>query len=164
LSERSLNGAKEFGATVLITVDVGITAIRISQDVKEAGMDFIICDHHEPGVELPEAYAILDPIRKDCDYPFKSLAACGVVFKLIQGLAQTLGIPEKAYEYLDFVAMASAADMVPLIGENRTLVYYGLKQINEKTRPGLKGLIHCTNLKIGSITATNIVFAVAPII
>ncbi len=164
LSERSLNGAKEFGATVLITVDVGITAIRISQDVKEAGMDFIICDHHEPGDELPEAYAILDPIRKDCDYPFKSLAACGVVFKLIQGLAQTLGIPEKAYEYLDFVAMASAADMVPLIGENRTLVYYGLKQINEKTRPGLKGLIHCTNLKIGSITATNIVFAVAPII
>lgn len=164
LSERSIKGAKEFGAKVLITVDVGITAIDISKDVKDAGMDFIICDHHEPTESLPTAYAILDPVRKECDYPFKSLAACGVVFKLIQGISQKLGIDEKAFEYLDFVALASAADMVPLIGENRTLVYYGLKLINEKTRPGLKGLIHCTNLKIGSITATNIVFAVAPII
>lgn len=164
LSERSLKGAIEFGATLLISVDVGITAIPISKDIKASGIDLIICDHHEPLDTFPEAYAILDPIRKDCNYPFKNLAACGVVFKLIQGLAQTLNIPEKAYEYLDFVAMASAADMVPLIGENRTLVYYGLKKLNEKTRPGLKGLIHCTNLKIGSITATNIVFAVAPII
>jgi single-stranded-DNA-specific exonuclease len=164
LSERSLKGALEFGASLLISVDVGITALPISKDIKASGLDLIICDHHEPLETLPEAYAILDPIRKECEYPFKNLSACGVVFKLIQGISQKLGTPDKAYEYLDFVAMAAAADMVPLIGENRTLVYYGLKKLNEKTRPGLKGLIHCTNLKIGSITATNIVFAVAPII
>lgn len=164
LSERSLNGAVEFGTKLMISVDVGITAIPIAKDIKSKGIDLIICDHHEPLETLPDCYAILDPIQKDCNYPFKNLAACGVVFKLIQGICQKLGTPEKAYEYLDFVAMASAADMVPLIGENRTLVYFGLKKLNEKTRPGLKGLIHCTNLKIGSITATNIVFAVAPII
>lgn len=164
LSKKSVDLARRKKYKIIITVDVGVTAIEISKYIKEKNLDLIICDHHEPSNELPEALAILDPILEGETYPFKSLAACGVVFKLIQGICTKMGEPEEAYKFLDFVALASAADMVPLIGENRTLVYFGLKQFNENTRPGLKGLIHCTNLKPGSITASNIVFAVAPII
>ena len=164
LSRKSINMAKEKDAKVLITVDVGITSYETLEYASELGFVTIICDHHEPGDKLPDVYAILDPLVEGCPYPFKPLAACGVAFKLIQGLSQTLQCPEKAYEYLDFVAIASAADMVPLIGENRTMVYYGLQQLNSRPRPGLKGLIYCTGLKPGLITASNIVYAVAPLI
>ncbi len=164
LSNKSIDLAKQRGASVLISVDVGITATEQFKYAKEHGFDSIICDHHEPGDKIPECYAILDPIMKDSNYPFPYLAACGVVFKFVQGISKQLGKEEMAFEYLDFVAIASIADMVPLLGENRALVHFGLKLVNKHTRPGLQGLIYCTGLKTGAMTASNIVFAVAPLI
>ncbi len=164
LSKKSINLAKDKNTKVLITVDVGITSYEALAYSQSVGMDTIICDHHEPGDTLPPVFAILDPLVPNCTYPFKPLAACGVAFKFIQGIAIRLGNPELAYKYLDFVAIASAADMVPLIGENRIMVHFGLKRLNENPRPGLKGLIYCTGLKIGHITATNVVYALAPLI
>jgi single-stranded-DNA-specific exonuclease len=164
LSRKSIATGHERGASILLTVDVGITSYDQLKYADELGMDIIICDHHEPGPVSPPAYAILDPLKPGCKYPFKSLAACGVTFKLILAIALRLGIEYKALEYLDFVAISSAADMVPLVGENRILVHFGLNLINKNPRPGLHGLIHCTGLKPGIITASNIVFAVAPLI
>ncbi len=164
LSKKSIKKGFDKGAKILLTVDVGITSYDQLNYAKELGLDTIVCDHHEPGPNMPTAYAILDPLKPGCNYPFKSLAACGVTFKLIQALSQKLNIANKAFEYLDYVAIASAADMVPLVGENRILVHFGLKLLNANPRPGLHGLIHCTGLKLGHITASNIVFAVAPLI
>lgn len=164
LSIRSVNLALQKNCSLFISVDVGITAIKPLEYAYNNNIDTIVCDHHQPGDEFPEVFALLDPIQEGCNYPFKNLAACGVVFKLIQGVFKKLGTPKKAYKYLDFVAIASAADMVPLLGENRILVHYGLKRINEHTRPGFRGLIHCSKLDIGTITALNSVYALAPII
>ncbi len=164
LSHKSVDLGRDFGATLLITVDVGITSFEPLGYAKSEGMEIIICDHHEPGDYLPDVTAILDPIKPGCNYPFKHLAACGVAFKFVQAIAQFIGEPDRALQYLDFVALASAADMVPLIGENRTLVYYGLEQLNLHPRPGIKGLVYCTGLRLGNITASNIVYAIAPLI
>lgn len=164
LSETSINLASDNNVGLLITVDVGVTSVEAVDYANNKGINVIICDHHEPGNEIPNAYAIINPILPDCKYPFKYLAACGVVFKLLQAITIKMGIPEKAYEYLDFVALATIADMVPLIGENRVFVSEGLKLINHNPRPGFKGLLHCTRLKIGQINSTNIVFAIAPLI
>lgn len=164
LSKKSIDLALQKKSKILITVDVGITSYDALRYASESGLDTIICDHHEPGDELPDVFAILDPLIPGCQYPFKSLAACGVSFKFIQAISQAIGKPEIAYKYLDFVAIASAADMVPLIGENRIMVYYGLQQLNTEPRPGIKGLIYCTGLKLGRITASNIVYAIAPLI
>jgi single-stranded-DNA-specific exonuclease len=164
LSRKSVDQAIDAGTTLIITVDVGITSFDAIEYCHEKQIDTIICDHHEPGESIPDVYAIIDPIKPGCDYPFKFLAACGVAFKLIQAMCARLGTEEQAYEYLDFVAIASAADMVPLKGENRILVHYGLKQLNAEPRPGINGLIYCTGLKTGSITASNIVYAIAPLI
>ncbi|MDT3738309.1 MAG: single-stranded-DNA-specific exonuclease RecJ [Candidatus Kapabacteria bacterium] len=164
LSNRSINLGLSRNAKILLTVDVGITSYDQLLYAEEKGLVTIICDHHEPGENPPVAYAILDPLKPGCPYPFKSLAACGVAFKLVQAICMRLGIPEKAYEYLDYVAISSAADMVPLKDENRILVHFGLKLLNSNPRPGLNGLIHCTGLRLGNITASNIVYAVAPLI
>lgn len=164
LSVKSIDLALQNKCKTLISVDVGITALEPLKHAKKVGIDTIICDHHQPGEVLPEVHSLLDPIQPGDEYPFKHLAACGVVFKLVQAVFNKLGTPKKAYKYLDFVALATAADMVPLFGENRVMVNYGLKLINENPRPGFKGLIHCTKLDVGSITASNSVFALAPII
>ncbi len=164
LSKTSIATGKERGAKLLLTVDVGVTAYEPLLYANEIGLDTIICDHHEPGDSIPDVYAILDPIMAESNYPFRYLAACGVTFKLVQGLAMRLGIEERAYSYLDYVAIASAADMVPLLDENRAMVYYGLEILNTNPRPGLKGLLYCTGLKEGTITAMNIVYALAPLI
>jgi single-stranded-DNA-specific exonuclease len=164
LSRKSVDLGQDFGASLLITVDVGITSFEALEYAKSLGMEILICDHHEPGDYLPDVTAILDPIKPGCNYPFKHLAACGVAFKFIQAIAKFIGEPDRALQYLDFVALASAADMVPLIGENRTLVYYGLEQLNNHPRPGIKGLVYCTGLRLGNITASNIVYAIAPLI
>jgi single-stranded-DNA-specific exonuclease len=164
ISKKSIDDAVEFGANLLISVDVGITNFEPIKYANSRGLDVLICDHHEPGDTLPEAHAILDPLRPDCSYPFKSLAACGVVFKLIHGICIKMGKPEVAFEYLDFVALASIADMVPLLDENRAFVHFGLERLNSEPRAGFKGLLHCTRLKIGTINASNVVFAIAPII
>ncbi len=154
----------EMGVSLIITVDVGITSVDAVKYAKEIGIDTIICDHHEPGPELPPAYAILDPLLPDSNYPFKQLAACGVVFKLVQAISKNLNREEEAFKYLDYVAIASAADMVPFIDENRILSYFGLKLLNEKPRPGIKGLLYCTNLKPGNLTTFSIIYSLAPLI
>ncbi len=154
----------EMGVSLIITVDVGITSVDAVKYAKEIGIDTIICDHHEPGPELPPAYAILDPLLPDSNYPFKHLAACGVVFKLVQAISKNLNREEEAFKYLDYVAIASAADMVPLVDENRILSYFGLKLLNEKPRPGIKGLLYCTNLKPGNLTTFSIIYSLAPLI
>ncbi len=164
LSIYSMNRAKELGASVVVCVDVGITSIEPLQHAKSLGLDAIICDHHEPTEALPEAFAILDPLKPGDNYPFKHLSATGVAFKLIQGIAQQMGKPEIAMKYLDYVAIASAADMVPLVGENRILTKIGLDLLNSKPRPGLKGLLDCTGIKTGHINTSNIVYGLAPLI
>jgi single-stranded-DNA-specific exonuclease len=164
LTVSNVDIAHKKNVNLILTVDVGITSLDSLDYAFKLGMDTIICDHHEPAETLPKAVAILDPFIPGSNYPFKYLAACGVAFKLIQAIGIRLGIEEKAFEYLDFVAIASAADMVPMIGENRVLVTIGLELLNEKPRPGIKGLLYCTNLKVGQITSSGIVFALAPLI
>ncbi len=158
----SVDHAMEFGAKVIITVDVGITAMKAVEYAAERGIDTIICDHHQAAEELPAAHAILDPIKPGCTYPFKELAACGVAFKLISAVCERLGRPEQAFQYLDFVAIASAADIAPLTDENRVMSTYGLRLINEQPRPGLKGLVDCAGLTIGNITNASVIFGLAP--
>ncbi len=163
-SESSAKKANDAGASLIITVDVGITSYEPFRYVRHLGIDSIICDHHEPGEEIPDADIILDPLMPDCNYPFKNLAACGVAFKLLQAIAIKMNNPAMVFPYLDYVALASAADMVPLIDENRILVYYGMHQLNSNPRPGIKGLIDCTLLTQGTINASNIIYSLAPLI
>ena len=162
LSHTSINQARAVGATLIITVDCGITSVDSIQLAKEYGIDSIVCDHHEPSEILPDAVAILDPLKPGCNYPFKSLAACGVAFKLAQALSIRRNVPELAYKYLDFVALASTADIVPLIGENRALVHFGLEMLNKMTRPGFRGLLECADMKPGNLTTSNIIYGLAP--
>jgi single-stranded-DNA-specific exonuclease len=152
------------GVSLLIAVDTGVTANDSIQYADDLGIDVIVCDHHEPADSLPNAYALLNPIKGTCSYPFKYLCACGVTFKLIQALAASRGVPEVAYDYLDLVAIASTADMVPLIGENRILVHFGLEQMNQNPRPGLRGLMECANITVGTISSSSIVYNLAPLI
>lgn len=164
LSESSINKAKNVGASLVISVDVGITAFSQALYAKKLGLDLIICDHHEPNEREPEAYSILDPLRPNCPYPFKNLSASGVVFKLIQAMGQKLNLGDFVYSYLDLVAIASISDMVPMMDENRVFVNYGVKNINENPRPGIRGLLYCTGLEKGEVLSTNIVYAMAPLI
>lgn len=164
LSENSINKARANGVSLIITVDVGITAFLPAKYAKKHGIDLIICDHHEPNENIPVAYSILDPLLPECKYPFKNLSASGVAFKLIQGIGEKLNLGDMVYSYLDLVSIASISDMVPLIDENRVFVHYGVKQINEKPRPGIRGLLYCTGLEKGEVLSTNIVYAMAPLI
>ncbi len=164
LSEASITKARNISSTLVISVDVGITAFKPAILAKQFGIDLIICDHHEPNETEPEAYSILDPLRKICKYPFKSLSASGVAFKLIQAIGEKLHLGDSVYSYLDLVAIASISDMVPMIDENRVFVHYGVKQINENPRPGIRGLLYCTGLEKGEVLSTNIVYAMAPLI
>jgi single-stranded-DNA-specific exonuclease len=162
LSHTSINQARNAGATLIITVDCGITSVDAIHLAKEYGIDTIVCDHHEPSETLPDAIAILDPLKPGCSYPFKYLAACGVAFKLAQALSIRRNEPERAFKYLDFVALASTADIVPLTGENRALVYFGLEILNKMTRAGFRGLLECADMKPGNLTTSNIVYGLAP--
>jgi single-stranded-DNA-specific exonuclease len=170
LSKRGIAVAGERGATLLIAVDCGVTAVETVQAARNAGMDVIICDHHEPGETLPDATALLDPLRPGCRYPFKSLSGCGVAFKLVQALVSTepvqslLRLDSDALlsSYLDLVTLATTADIVPLTGENRVLVKLGLDVLNSTPRPGIRALIETSRTKQGRITAGQIVFILAP--
>jgi single-stranded-DNA-specific exonuclease len=147
--------------SLIIALDCGVKAIDKVAYAKEKGIDFIICDHHRPGNELPKAVAVLDPKRDDCEYPYKELCGCGVGFKLIQALAQNEGkSTEDLAEYLDLVATAIGADIVPITGENRVLAYFGLQVINSNPRPGIKAIIN--QVKKEELTITDVVFIVAP--
>ena len=147
---------------LIISIDCGITAIEPIAYARTFGVDVIVCDHHEPAERLPDAYAILNPIKGHCDYPYKSLCGCGVGFKLIQALSKEFAMGDAPYEYLDFVALASSADIVSLKGENRILTSCGLKLMNERPRPGVKALINAAHLKLGKIGTNQIVFGMAP--
>ena len=161
VSEEGVNYAADNNVKLIISLDCGIKAIEMVDYAKEKGIDFIICDHHLPGDILPNAAAVLDPKRKDCDYPFKELSGCGVGFKLIQALSKPLKINEKEiHSYLDLVAVSIAADIVPIVGENRVMAHFGLKILNENPRLGLKMLI--PKESIGNVNISKIVFAIAP--
>jgi single-stranded-DNA-specific exonuclease len=157
-----IQAAKE-GATLLITVDCGITAVEEIQHARKLGMEVIVSDHHEQGKELPEAFAILNPKRNDCPYPFKELAGVGVAFKLAQALCRRIEINEEDYrELIDLVALGSAADIVPLIHENRTLVKLGMERLNRLDRIGIRALAETSGLLGKPIGTGQVVFILAP--
>ncbi len=162
LSISGIDKAINRGVSLLISIDCGVTANEQGEYANQKNVDCIICDHHEPGDELPNAYAILNPLKPGCNYPFKYLSGCGVGFKLVHGLALELGHEERAFEYLDYVALASAADIVPLEGENRVVVKMGLDLINKNPRPGIRAIIESSNLKPGKINTGQVVFVIAP--
>ncbi len=162
LTRECLDEAKESGVALVISVDMGTTSLDAADHAKQLELDLIVCDHHEPSKRLPDTFALLNPIKGTCSYPFKGLCAGGVTFKFVQAICQSQGFPNRALEYLDFVAVASAADMVPLVGENRTMVHYGLQKLNQSPRPGFKGLFECSNIKLGTICSSNIVYNLAP--
>lgn len=160
ISKKGIDYAKEQVISLIIALDCGIKALDNTTYAKEMGIDFIICDHHLPGADLPEAVAILDPKQNNCNYPFKDLCGCGIGFKLIEALTQERGLSfEMILPYIDLVAMAIAADIVPILGENRILTYYGLAQIRKNPREGIKLFI--TGIK-RELNVTDLVFVIAP--
>ena len=162
ISKTGIDFIKEKGASLIISVDCGITAVEECGLAKSYGMDMIISDHHQPGSSIPEAYSVLDPLKPDCDYPFKYLSGAGVAFKLAQAVSDRIGKRDLPLQYLDLVSIAGAADIVPLEGENRILVKKGLELINTNPRPGIAALLKVAGMEPGQITAGNIVFTVAP--
>ncbi len=162
VSKMGIDFAKENDFTLIISLDCGIKSIDLITYAKEIGIDFIVCDHHLPDEEIPPAIAILNPKQKDCNYPYKELCGCGVGFKLITALATELNIDEEHYLcYLDLVATAIAADIVPMTGENRILAYYGLEKINSIPNPGIKALIFLGGIQ-KKLSINNVVFVIAP--
>ena len=162
VSYQGIDFANDNGFTLIISLDCGIKANDKVAYAKEKGIDFIICDHHRPAEQLPKAVAVLDPKRKDCDYPFKELCGCGVGFKLAQAYYQFHALPfEGLVPLLDLVVVSIAADIVPMIGENRVLSYFGLQQLNTQPRNGLKALMNVSNRK-DTFTISDVVFGIAP--
>ncbi|HRW64019.1 MAG TPA: DHH family phosphoesterase, partial [Bacteroidales bacterium] len=142
ISLQGVEHARNNNFSLIIALDCGIKANEKVDFAKKNGIDFIICDHHFPGDKIPDAEAVLDPKRPDCNYPFKDLSGCGVGFKLIQAYSKTNNIAfERLIPYLDLVAVSIASDIVPIVNENRILAYYGLIQLNESPREGLKSII-----------------------
>ena len=174
ISFKAIDFAAENGFSLIIALDCGIKAVEKVQYANEKGVDFIICDHHRPGSELPPACAVLDPKRADCTYPYKELSGCGIGFKLIQAYAQRNNIPfEDLSQYLDLVVVSIASDIVDITGENRILAYYGLKLMNIQPRPGLEAILRYSNLQKKTdgngeaffnkeLTITDLVFLVGP--
>ncbi|HEX8270944.1 MAG TPA: single-stranded-DNA-specific exonuclease RecJ [Flavobacterium sp.] len=161
VSFQGIDYADDNGCSLIIALDCGIKSIDHVAYAKEKRIDFIICDHHRPGEFLPDAIAVLDPKRPDCDYPYDELCGCGIGFKLIQALGQNRGeTTEDLIPYLDLVATAIAADIVPMTGENRVLATFGLEVINSDPRPGIRALICNVNKK--ALDITDVVFIVAP--
>ncbi|MDI6045300.1 single-stranded-DNA-specific exonuclease RecJ [Flavobacterium yafengii] len=161
ISFKGIDFADDNGFSLIIALDCGIKSIDHVAYAKERNIDFIICDHHRPGDFLPEAVAVLDPKRDDCNYPYDELCGCGIGFKLIQALGknrnQTI---DDLIPYLDLVSAAIAADIVPMTGENRVLAYFGLQVINSDPRPGIKAIIH--QIKKQTLDITDVVFIIAP--
>lgn len=161
VSYKGIDFAADNDISLIIALDCGIKAIEKVQYASERGIDFIICDHHRPGDNIPAAVAVLDPKRLDCEYPYKELCGCGVGFKLLQGLNEKLGEQfELLIPYLDLVATAIGADIVPVTGENRILAYHGLQMINAAPRAGFKAILQ--QVKKTHLTLTDVVFIIAP--
>ena len=162
ISKIGIDFAKENGFDLIISVDCGIKSTELIAYAKELGMDFVICDHHLPDPIIPAAVAILNPKQVDCTYPFKELCGCGVVFKLITALAETFQLPSESYlQYLDLVMTAIAADIVPVVDENRTLSFFGLQKINDNPCNGLKAILEQSKQSL-PIKMSSLVFTVSP--
>jgi len=161
VSEAGIIWAEENNFSLIIALDLGIKASDMVTLARHKGIDFIICDHHLPGGEIPNAVAVLDPKRDDCDYPFKELSGCGLGFKLIQAFAQKFRSQEEVYEYLDLVVVSIASDIVPISGENRILAHFGLQKLNQNPRPGLKALKEIAAIK-NDLDISGIVFTLGP--
>lgn len=162
ISKAGIDFAKENGFSLIISLDCGIKSADLIAYAKELGIDFIVCDHHLPDAILPPAVAILNPKQKDCNYPYKELCGCGVGFKLITALTEKMNLPKEiAFEYLDLVATAIAADIVPMTGENRILAFHGLKKANENPNNGIKALSFLSGLT-KQLHINNLVFMIAP--
>ena len=163
LSKAGVQHAAKVGASLLISVDCGITGVEEVALAREMGIDVIVSDHHEPGNRLPEAVAILDPKREGCTYPFKELAGVGVAYKLVQAVSDRLGLNEELHrKYLDLVALGSTADIVPLIDENRLLVRMGLERMNRLERLGIRALVESSGLVGKKIGTGQVIFILAP--
>ena len=163
VSLKGVQWAAENGFSLIITLDCGIKAIEKVAYARELGIDMIICDHHLPEDELPQAVAVLDPKREDCHYPFDDLSGCGVGFKLVQAYSQRYGVPfETLIPLLDLLVVSIASDLVTMVGENRVLAHYGLKQLNENPRKGLLAIINLSKLEPGHLTIDDIVFKIGP--
>ncbi len=162
ISRQGIDWAKENGYSLIVALDCGIKSNKLVDYANSLNIDFIICDHHRPGDQLPQAVAVLDPKRTDCNYPFKELPGCGIGFKLIQALAASIpSIKANPFDFLDLVVVAIASDIVPIVGENRVLAHFGIKRLSSAPRPGLKALLHLAGVK-KTITITGIVFGLAP--
>jgi single-stranded-DNA-specific exonuclease len=164
ISSQGINYAAENNFTLIISLDCGIKSAELVAYASEKGIDFVICDHHLPDDDVPQAYAVLDPKQIDCPYPYKELSGCGVGFKLVQAFCIQNGIDlEEAYKLLDLLVVSIAADVVPITGENRILAYYGLKFLNgpNPTRPGLEALKELASIT-GEMDITSIVFGFSP--
>ncbi len=162
LSFSGIDKIKDDKVDLIISVDCGITAVDEIDYANTFGIDTIICDHHQPKEKLPNAYAILDPLKPGCEYPFKYLSGAGVAFKLARAIADRFGKKEMVFKYLDLVALAAAADIVPITDENRVLVREGIDQINKNPRPGIKALIKSARMEPGNLSAGQIIFTIAP--
>jgi len=163
VSIKGIDWAAEHDVSLIITLDCGIKAIEKVEYARSKGIDVIICDHHLPEDELPHAVAVLDPKREDCHYPFDDLSGCGVGFKLVQAYSQRYGIPfESLIPLLDLLVMSIASDLVTMVGENRILAHYGLKQLNENPRKGILAMISLAKLEPGHLTVDDIVFKLGP--
>lgn len=163
VSTAGIDYAEDNGISLIIALDCGIKAIDKVAYAKEKGIDFIICDHHRPGSEIPGAVAVLDPKREDCQYPFKELSGCGVGFKLVQALCQDWQLPaDSCNPLLDLLAISIGADIVPIVGENRILAHHGLKLINSRPRKGIQLLKEIANKKDAQLSITDVVFMIGP--
>lgn len=162
ISKAGIDFAKENDFTLIISLDCGIKSVDLIGYARELSIDFVVCDHHLPDNDLPPAVAILNPKQKDCPYPYKELCGCGVGFKLMTALAQKMQLPrEWAFEYMDLLATAIAADIVPMTGENRIMAFHGLKKANEKPNNGIKALCELSGLQL-PLHIQNLVFMIAP--
>lgn len=162
ISVSGIDWAKENGYSLIIALDCGIKSLDEIEYANKRGIDFIICDHHLPGNEIPEAVAVLDPKRTDCEYPYQELSGCGIGFKLIAAYAIKNNLPEESYtKYLDFVVVSIASDIVPITGENRVLAFYGLQKINNNPSAGLKALMEMNSVK-KEFTISDLVFVIGP--
>jgi len=163
ISPKSIDYAVENGYTLVVALDCGIKAVDKIAKAKERGLDFIICDHHNPGDKVPDAAAVLDPKQPGCNYPYKELSGCGVGFKLLQAYSKRNNVEyEEIYDLLDLVAVSIAADIVPITGENRVLAYYGLKKLNSNPGVGLQTIINFAGINGTEITISDIVFKIGP--
>ncbi len=164
ISYKGVDTASKKNVGLIITLDCGIKAVEKVNYGNSLGIDFIICDHHTPDKTLPNAVAVLDPKRKDCNYPYKHLSGCGVGFKLMQAFAlkNDINLQKTLYNSLDLLALSIASDIVPITGENRILAFYGLKQINSKPSIGVEAIINVCDLKKTELTISDIVFKIGP--